>query len=101
MALAKGTEKQKKDYGIKIDKSLFGKTMSVYIRHIEIIRESTLMSENGMDSSITKITKLLPGSYKMSVSFDKKYTVIPVTPDSSKGINLFLKNDSLVYSYIK
>ena len=75
--------------------------MTVYIKQNEIIRESTVMSENGMDNSVTKTAKLLPGNYKMSVSYDKKYTVIPVSPDSSKGVELSLKNDSLIYSYVK
>jgi hypothetical protein len=100
-ALAKGTEKQKKDYEVRVDKTLFGKTMSVYIRQLQIIPQSTVMSESGMDNNISRTTKLLPGNYKMSVSYNSKYEVIPVSPDSSKGVELSLKNDSLIYSYIK
>lgn len=100
-ALVAGTEKQKKDYEVRIDKTLFGKTMSVYIKHLTIIPESTVMSENGTDTFISKTTKLLPGKYKMSVGYDRKYAELPVNIDSSKGINLYLKNDTLAYSYIK
>lgn len=100
-ALVNGTEKQKKDYEVRIDKTMFGQTMSVYIRQLQIIPQSTVMSENGMDNSVTITAKLLPGTYKMSVSYNKKFAVVPVSPDSSKGVELSLKNDTLAYSYIK
>jgi len=100
-ALVKGTEKQKKDYEVRIDKTMFGKTMSVYIKQLTIIPESTVMAESEKESYVIKIVKILPGNYKMSVSYDKKYATFPVNPDSSKGINLYLKNDTLAYSYLK
>lgn len=100
-ALVKGTEKQKKDYEVRVDKTLFGETMTIYIKQIQIIRESTVMGESELESYVTKTTKLLPGNYKMSVSYNKKFAVVPVSPDSSKGVELYLKNDTLAYSFIK
>jgi hypothetical protein len=95
-------DKQKLNYEIRIDKSLFGKIMSIYIKQEKIIPESTVMAESELENYITKTARLLPGMYRMEVSYDKRYETIQINSDSTKGINLYLKNDSLLtYSYIK
>ncbi len=94
--------KQKKDYEVRIDKTLFGKTMTVYVKDQTIIPESTVMAESELENKVTKTIKLLPGKNIISVSCNQKYLNVPVNPDSSKGINIYLKNDSLLtYSLIK
>jgi hypothetical protein len=99
---AKEIDKQKKDYEVRIDKTLFGKTMSVYINNVPLIPQSTVMAESELEKYITRTAKILPGAHKMSVSWDKKYENVTIDTDNSKGINLYLKNDTLFsYSYIK
>lgn len=94
--------KQKKDYEIRIDKTLFGKTMSVYVKQETIIPESTVMAESELENNVTRTAKLLPGKNIIIVTCNKKNLNIPANPDSEKGVNIYQKNDTLItFSYIK
>jgi hypothetical protein len=100
--LSEQLNKQKKDYEVRIDKTLFGKTMKVYVKEEIIIPESTVMAENELENHIAKTARLLPGKNIISVSCNQKYLNITANPDSTKGVNLYLKNDTLLtYSFIK
>jgi hypothetical protein len=94
--------KQKKDYEIRIDKTFFGKTMNIYVKSEVVIPKSTVMAESEMEKYVTKTIKLIPGEHVMSISWDTKhYETVHISPDSSKGITLYLGNDSLKTSLIK
>lgn len=94
--------RQKKDYEIRIDKSLFGKEMYLQLNRETVIPKSTIMAESEMETYITKTVKIMPGKHTLLVNIGKKYESMKIDTDSSKGINLYLKNDSLfAYDYIK
>jgi hypothetical protein len=94
--------RQKKDYEIRIDKSLFGKEMYIQLNRETVIPKSTVMAESEMESYITKTVKLMPGKQRLSFSIGKKYEALDLDTDSSKGISFYLKNDTLMaYSFIK
>jgi hypothetical protein len=93
--------KQQKDYELRFDKSLFGNPINVYVNDKQVIsnKDLTYLS-SGNEVYIDKI-KLIPGKHRISISFDKKYDNIQLDADSSKGIFIFMKNDSIQYEFIK
>jgi len=99
--IKKQSEQGKKDYELRFDKSLFGKEINIYMHNEQVIPKSTLMAEHDYDGHITKIVKLMPGKHMLSFNLGKTYNSYNIDCDSTKGINFFLKNDSLKYSYLK
>jgi hypothetical protein len=94
--------RQKKDYEVRIDKSLFGKEMYLQLNRETVIPKSTVRGESEMEAYITKTVKLMPGMQTMSVNIGNKYENVKIDTDSSRGVNIYLKNDSLfAYEYIK
>lgn len=93
--------KLKKDYEIRLDKTLFGKEIYLQLNRDVVIPKSMLMSESGMDEFISRTVKLSPGKHRMSLNIGKKYESMNIDADSSKGILLYIRNDSLKYSYIQ
>jgi hypothetical protein len=94
-------ELNKKPYEIRFDKTMFGRDVSVYINNEQVIPNSTLMAEHDYDDHVSRTVNLIPGQNRMSFSFGKTYESYILDADSAKGINFYLKNDSLNYSYIK
>lgn len=94
-------EKQKKDYTINFDKSLFGNEIYMQINRDVVIPKSTLMAEQIYDSVITRIVKLSPGKHNASITIGKSYNTIIINTDSTKGLKLYLANDSLKHEFIK
>lgn len=94
--------KQQADYEIRVDKTVFGKEIFVQIDRLVIIPKSTVMSENSTDSFITRSVKLTPGSHRVSFSLGANNRSFDLSTDSSKGLNFFLVNDTLLsHSNIK
>lgn len=94
------SNKQKKDYEVRIDKSFFGKKFSLGLKNQPIMPNETVLKSD--DEYISKNIQLLPGTNRLSVSWDSKnYETINVTPDSSKGVNLTLEDNKLSYKLIK
>jgi len=94
------SEQSAKNYELGFDKSMFGKEILIYIKNEQVIPKSTLMAEHDYDEYITKTVKLMPGKHRLAMNFDKQYNSYNIDCDSTKGINFFLKNDSLNYKYI-
>ena len=94
-------EKQKKDYTISFNKSLFGKEIYMQINRNVVIPKSMLMGECDMDSIITKIVKLSPGKHNSSITIGKSYNTVIINADSTKSIRLFMANDTLKYEFVK
>jgi hypothetical protein len=92
------TDKQKKEYELKFDKLLFEKKLSAYVDN-EAIFPSEL--KQPVDEFLIKTVRLIPGKHRMSISRDKLYSSIEINSDSTKGIYMFMKNDSLQYEFIK
>ena len=92
-------EKQKKDYKININKSLFGKEVYLQINRDVVIPKSMLIAERDMDSVITRIVKLAPGKHRGSLQIGKSYSTFVINADSTKAINFSFVNDSLRYNF--
>lgn len=88
--------KQKKDFEIRVDRSLFGKEIYIQLNRETVIPKSMVMSENGTDEYISRTVKLMPGSHMLSFYIGNKYQSAIISTDSSKGLNFVLKNDSLM-----
>ena len=95
------SEAHKKDFFFSFGTSFFGRDIYMQVNRMVLIPNSTLMPEYDFDSTVTKSLKLAPGMHRVSLNIGKNYESFNITPDSSKGIMLLLKNDSLVYEYIK
>ncbi|MEO8513484.1 MAG: hypothetical protein ABI543_07995 [Ignavibacteria bacterium] len=93
-------EKQKKDYTIKLDKSLFGNEIYMQVNRDVVIPKSTLMAEQVYDSLITRIVKLSPGKHNASISLGKSYSTIIINADSSNTLRLFMVNDTLRHEFM-
>lgn len=99
--IAEEVPRQKKDFEIRLDKTLFSKEIYLQVNREVVIPKSTLMSETIMDKFISRIVKLSPGMHRLSMSLDNKYETLNISADSSKGI-IFIFNDStLTHTYIK
>jgi hypothetical protein len=88
--------KQKRDFEVRIDKSLFGKEMYIQLNRETVMPKSTVMSENNMEEYIQKITKIMPGSHMLSCSIGNKYESFMINTDSTKGVNFYLNSDTLM-----
>ncbi len=99
--IAEEIPKQKKDYEIRLDKAFFNNEIYLQVNRDVVVPKSMLISENGMDKFFTKTIKLSPGKHRMSLNIGKKYEHMNINADSSKGIFLYIKNDSLRHEYIK
>lgn len=100
--IAEEVSKQKKDFEIRVDRSLFGKGIYIQLNRETVIPKSTVMSENGMDEYISRTVKLMPGSHMLSFYMGNKYQSAKINSDSAKGLNFILINDSLMtYSALK
>jgi hypothetical protein len=95
------SEKNNKEYEIRFDKTLFGSEVYLYMENEEVIPKSTLMAEHDYDDHISKIVKLMPGKHMLSFNLGKTYNSYNIDSDSTKGINFFMKNDSLAYAFVK
>ncbi|MCC7159466.1 MAG: hypothetical protein IT281_08010, partial [Ignavibacteria bacterium] len=94
--------KQQTEYEVRIDRSVFGKEIFVQVDRLVVIPKSTVMSENDIDNFITKTIKLTPGSHNVVYYIGSNYRNVLVSTDSSKGLNFFLVNDTLLtHSNIK
>lgn len=93
--------KQKKDFEVRLDKTLFYKEIYLQVNQEIVIPASTLMSENGIDKYISRIVKLSPGMHRLSLGWDKKYETLNISADSSKGIIFILADSTLTHTYIK
>lgn len=93
------TPKYKKDYEIRLDKSLFDKEIYLQLNRETVIPKSTLMSENGEDEYILRTVKLSPGKHRLAFNVGKVYSSLNVDADSSRGILLYYSNDSLKHKY--
>src|SRR4030095_7908303 len=95
------SETGQKDFMIQLDKSTFGKEMNIYLNNKPLMTGK----DPGLLSSSNEIfiinTKLMPGNQWLSVNREGAYDNFAVSADSSGGINIFVKNDSLKHSYIK
>lgn len=98
--IKKESDKNRKDYGIRFDKTMFGKEINVYIQNIAAVPKSILLAEREDDEYISRIVKLIPGKHRLAITFDKKFNSFYIDSDSSKGIIFSLKNDSLAYNFI-
>jgi hypothetical protein len=94
-------EKQKKEYAISFDRSLFGKEIYMQINRDVVIPKSMLMAEREMDSIITKNVMLTPGMHNASITIGNTYNTVIINADSSKSLRLFMVNDSLRHEFIK
>lgn len=94
-------EKQKKDYTIKFDKSLFGNEIYMQINRDVVIPKSTLMAEQVNDLVIIRNIKLSPGKHNASITIGKSYNTVLINADSSNCLMLYLANDSLKHEFIR
>ncbi len=94
-------EKQKKDYNVIMDKTLFGKEFYMQINLKVVIPLSTLLAEHDYDNEIIRTVKLSPGNHRSIITLGKATYNIPVSTDTTKGLRMYLANDSLKYEYIK
>lgn len=94
-------EKQKKDYTVIMDKSLFGKEFYMQINLKVIVPLSTLMAEQESDKEIVRIVKLSPGNHRSIITLGKDTYEVPISTDTTKSVKLFLVNDSLKHEYLK
>lgn len=93
--------KHKKDYEIRLDKSLFDKEIYLQLNRETVIPKSTLMSENGMDEYISRIVRVSPGKHRLSLNIGKKYQTLNIDSDSSRGIIISLNDSLITHTYIK
>lgn len=98
--IAEEIPKHKKDYEIRLDKSLFDNEVYMQVNRDVVIPKSMLMSENGMDKFIARKVSLSPGKHRLSLSYGKKYDQVDINIDSSKAVLLYLENDTLRHKYI-
>ena len=94
-------EKQKKEYTVMIDSSLFGKEFYLQVSLKIIIQPGVLKPENENDKVISKVIQLSPGIHRAIMDFKNRTYEIPVNTDSTKSLRLYVLNDSLRHEYIK
>ena len=94
-------EKQKKDYSIIMDNSLFGKEFYMQINLKVVVPLSTLLAERDSDKEIVRTIKLSPGNHRAIVTLGKATYNIPINADSTKTLRMYLANDSLKHEFIK
>ena len=93
-------DKQKKEYGVKFDKSFTGKKINLSTENMTYMSGDAPV-EGILDYKSVPL-KLLPGSHYLQLSWDQKhYERIAVNTDSTKGVILSLEKDQLVKTYIK
>ncbi|NOS84239.1 MAG: hypothetical protein HOP31_03775 [Ignavibacteria bacterium] len=94
-------EKQKKDYVISFDKSLFGKEIYMQINRDAVVPKSMLMAEHDYDKEINRTVRLSPGKHNSSITVGKSYNTIIINADSTKSLRLYMVNDSLKHEFVK
>jgi hypothetical protein len=93
--------KYQKDFEIRLDKTMFNKEIYLQVNRAVIIPQSMLMQEQVTDESISRTVKLSPGSHMISLNIDKKYEMMKINTDSSKGIIFSFNDSTLTYTYIR
>lgn len=95
------TKKYSREYEIRFDQSLYGKEITLNLNNDNVISKSVVMSENEIDTVVTKKIKVAKGSYMLALSFDKKYEMVKVNTDSTKAVLFYLKQDTIKHRFIK
>lgn len=93
--------KHTRNYEIHFDNSLFGREISMQLNNNSVIHKSTIMSENDIDTIVTRAIKVMPGSQMLSVNMDKKFEMFKLNSDSTKAVLIYLSGDTLKHKFIK
>jgi len=90
-------DKQRKDYEIKFDKSFSGKKINLGSEHQTFFSGDAPVEGNYNVDYVFKPVKFIPGIHMLQLNWDgKHYESFSVNTDSTKGVILSLKNDSLL-----
>ena len=88
------TEKQKKNYEIRIDKAFMGMSIYLYVNNQPVVPQNKPLGVSG--DYLSKIVPLTPGKHRVTFNWEQKhFTSFIVNADSSSGVLLEMKNDSL------